>query len=66
MTGRRVRRGDENRRSFGGRNVPTILSRKRKSDEDDIAQPVRFSYLTCEKVHAKCSYSYCFYYNLRN
>jgi cyclin E len=39
MTGRRVSRGAENRRSFGGRNVPTILSRKRKNDEDDLVQP---------------------------
>lgn len=41
MTGRqRVSRGGvENRRSLSGRSVPTILSRKRKSDEDDLVQP---------------------------
>jgi len=37
MSGRRVIRGSENRKS-NPKNLPTILSRKRKSDEDDPMQ----------------------------
>ena len=40
MSGRRmIRGGSENRRS-GSKNLPTILSRKRKSEDDDPLQPV--------------------------
>ena len=38
--GRKSRTGDARRSS--GRNMPTILGRKRKSEEEESAQPVRF------------------------
>jgi hypothetical protein len=41
MSGRRMGRSLENRRTGGAsKQVPTILSRKRKSDEEDPSQPV--------------------------
>jgi hypothetical protein len=39
MAARRMGRSLENRRA-GSKQLPTILSRKRKSDEDDPSQPV--------------------------
>jgi hypothetical protein len=46
MSGRRMGRSLENRRTGGAsKQVPTILSRKRKSDEEDPSQPVRKNYV---------------------
>lgn len=39
MTGRRVPRLSENRRVSSAKPVPAILSRKRKSDQEDLMQP---------------------------
>jgi hypothetical protein len=40
MAARRMGRSLENRKT-GSKQLPTILSRKRKSDEDDHSQPVK-------------------------